>query len=139
MESMLFMVHHTDDLPLVRQQLQKLLQNLLGVQSALFEVAVNEALKNALHSSTQTYGEPLVRIRVSLLGQAYISVRILDYGDGFPGNAILRSLPPKTPFESIPANLPEDNMSLHLMRAATDHLTYNHLGNEILMIKHLPN
>lgn len=138
MESMLFLVHQEDDLPLVRQQLRQLLQGLLGPQAPRFEAACTQALDNAIRSSSQTFGAPLVRIRIALLGKRHLSIRILDYGDGFPGNTLLRSLPAEIPLSAAPADAPETVLGLPLMKDATDQLLYNHLGNEILLIKTLP-
>ena len=121
----------------VSEYINEALSNLSQSQAILMEVAVNEAINNALkHGTNQKKNANLVTLKLFILNNRQLIMKVRDSGEGFPGNEILEALPIKQCFISEEA-LKENGRGILIMKSATDKLKYNHKGNEVTLIKNL--
>ncbi len=120
----------------VAEYIHAALGNLSESHSILMEVAVNEAVNNALKHRTCAKTTKLITLKLFILNDRQLIVKINDGGEGFPGNQMLAELPVKQCFISKEA-LKESGRGIMIMESATDGLSYNPKGNEVTLIKNL--
>lgn len=116
----------------LRDNVQVDIQRILGDGSFLMEVAINEAVNNALRSNR--YEKPItLTLRVTQGGR--LIIRIKDNGEGFNAHKVMKKIchSPNLAFEE--RLFAESGRGLSIMNAASDKLTYNRKGNEILLMK----
>lgn len=120
------------ELPHLRERLRHILRRYGGGYADALEVALNEALNNAiLHAGeTQTAA---VTIKLNLLGDSFI-IRVKQAGGGFAANGVLRMITTDT-FAKIVQQ--DSGRGLPLIKALMDRVLYNRTGTEILMVKHM--
>lgn len=116
-----------------RDMINKYLQDALPNDSFLFEVAVNEAVNNSLKYGTHSKQFVSLDMRISKFGR--VVIRIKDQGPGFCGNQKLKAL--KVDCESNCENnlFKSSGRGLAIMVHASDSITFNKRGNEIILVK----
>ena len=115
-----------------RGEVARILAEVTGLSHSVQEVAVNEALANAMECRDGVARQHRARIRFNKVGNRLI-VRVKTSRIGFAGNAILRRL----------RSRPEDMFSfgedasmgrgIPMMLAMSDKMTYNSEGTELLL------
>ena len=110
----------------------KILAEATGLPHSLPEVAVNEALANAMECRDGVPRQHTARVKVNLFGRRLV-VRVRTSRIGFAGNALLRRL------RSHPEELfdfGEDaamGRGIPIMLSTTDRMYYNSEGTEVLL------
>ena len=115
-----------------RETLSNWLAELTGRPHSMQEVAINEALANALECRDNVPRPHQARVKINRVGQTMI-VRIKTNRIGFAGNALLRRL--KAAPESLFSYGQQESMGrgIPLMVSLSDRITYNSDGTELLM------
>ncbi|MDU2065496.1 MAG: ATP-binding protein [Sporomusaceae bacterium] len=97
------------------------------------QIALNEALVNAVRSGTRA------SVKISCYGQLLV-IRIKDNGKGFPGNELVNKILEEGVQKFLDKELWEQHgRGIPLMLAIMDKVVYNHIGNEVMLIKRLKN
>lgn len=124
-----------DEYRMIRETIQRDIQSILGAnQSFLIDVAINEAVNNALKSNLKK--QP-VTIYLRVTPGRRLIIRVKDQGDGFNANEVL------TKFSSSQDEFFEDKLfdesgrGLAIMKSASDKMFYNRTGNELLLMKYI--
>jgi anti-sigma regulatory factor (Ser/Thr protein kinase) len=99
----------------------------------MLEMAVNEAVNNAFGHNYFEGKE--VTIKINVIGYKKVVIRIKDTGPGFPGNKELAKLSSigESYFQNI--LMQESGRGIMCMIIATDYITYNKEGNEVMLLK----
>jgi PAS domain-containing protein len=114
-------------------EIAKVLAEVTGKPHSLQEVAVNEALANAMECRDGVARQHRARLRINKLGSRLV-VRVHTSRIGFAGNAMLRRL------RSHPEEMfayGEDawmGRGIPIMLSTTDRMTYNNEGTEVLLV-----
>ncbi|MDZ5474092.1 ATP-binding protein [Bacillus sp. 31A1R] len=119
----------------LRSTLHKEIQLILGNPvSFLMEVAVNEAINNALKSNRD---QKPVTLCIRVTNYDRLIIRIKDNGKGFNAQDALSSVTasPEAIFEE--KLLEESGRGLSIIASASDKVYYNRKGNEVLMMKYI--
>lgn len=116
----------------LRGEINKILAEATGLEHSFSEVAVNEALANAMECRDGVPRQHSARIRFNIVGRRLI-VRVKTSRIGFAGNAILRRL--KSHPEEMFAFGEDASMGrgIPMMLSMAHHMTYNHDGTEVLL------
>lgn len=115
-----------------RESLGELLRDWLPKDHTLVEIAVNEAINNAINHGCKSAADPCVEVQMRRRPDGGIVVRIKDSGSGFrPRHALDTSAaaPPDGP------ELKESGRGLLIMRRVFDEVRFNESGNEVVMTK----
>ena len=129
---------HIHQWDIIRKRLRRHLLSHLGPAAVKMEIALGEAVSNALRFGPEA-GEPLVKIclkcRTTQNGKNYAVVRVRHYGRPFNGNALLAKLDLQGTdyFRGILES--DTGRGLALMKAATDRVVYSATGREVLLFK----
>ena len=116
----------------LKGEMAKILAEATGLPHSLPEVAVNEALANAMECRDGVPRQHTARVKVNLFGRRLV-VRVRTSRIGFAGNALLRRL------RSHPEELfdfGEDaamGRGIPIMLSTTDRMYYNSEGTEVLL------
>lgn len=115
-----------------RDTIQRDIRGILGDGSFLMEVAINEAVNNALRSNRSE--KPIILTLRVTPGKRLI-IRVKDNGKGFNAIETLKeiSYSPNLAFEERLNE--ESGRGLSIMNAASDKLFFNQKGNELLLMK----
>ena len=115
-----------------QELLAKLLAEVTGKQHSVQEVAVNEALANALECRDGVPRPHQAHIKLNRIGRWFV-VRIRTNRIGFAGNALLHRLR-ATP-DSMFSYGQQESMGrgIPLMISLSDRITYNSEGTEVLL------
>ena len=115
-----------------RGEIANILADATGLAHSFPEVAVNEALANALECRDGVARPHQVRLRVNAVGQRLI-VRVKSTRMGFAGNAVLQRL--KAHPEDMFAFGGSEAMGrgIPLMLSLSDKMVYNSEGTEVLL------
>lgn len=123
-----------EEYQIIRERIKGDLQEIPGLDNSfLMEVAINEAVNNALCSS----GDKLISICIRVTTGGRLIVRIKDQGDGFNGNIILQEMESRNGCYFEERLLNESGRGLSIMKCVTDKIFYNRQGNELLLMKYL--
>ena len=115
----------------IRSRIRDLLQNVSLQHAPRIEIAIGEALANALRESMD------VRVKISLCGRR-LMVRISDGGNGFDGKqrvATFRAVDMESEF--LDRLYSEGGRGILIMLAWMDQVIYSRKGNEVLLVKNL--
>ena len=118
---------------LIRHCLYEVLRKVM-VDSGGMEVALNEAVNNALIHGSCGIKNNSVTVKIDVIKEKRLIVRVKDTGSGFTRkaesekNAILLE-------SCCSGTMEESGRGLHIMQMMTDYMRYNKLGNEILLMK----
>ena len=115
-----------------RSEVSRIIASVVGKDHSMQEVAVNEALANALECRDGASRQHRVRLRFHRIGR-WFTVRVRTTRMGFAGNAMLRRLRanPEAYF-----SFGEDvgmGRGLPIMLSAADRMLYNDDGTELLL------
>jgi len=115
-----------------QELLTDLVAEVTGKHHSIQEVAINEALANALECRDGVPRHHQARVKLNRFGKRFI-VRIKTNRIGFAGNALLRRL--KATPESLFSygQLESMGRGIPLMVSLSDRITYNSEGTELLM------
>lgn len=121
----------------IRDQLHDYLKNMLPFPSFMIEVALNEAINNSLkHGSRKDQAAP-VRLKIRVLNNKKLIIRIKDGGPGFCGNEKLKMLEHEPAIFDEECLMKDSGRGVWIMKEASDYLTFNRQGNEVLMVKNI--
>ena len=98
----------------------------------LLEVALNEAVNNALE-----HGSGEITLHINVLLDKKLVIRVKDCGSGFTVNRKLEGGGEEGAQLKLPSINQERGRGIYIMRGLTDALYYNRSGNEILMMKRI--
>jgi PAS domain-containing protein/anti-sigma regulatory factor (Ser/Thr protein kinase) len=115
-----------------RETLSKWLAELTGNAHSIQEVAINEAIANALECRDNIPRPHQARVKLNRVGQVMI-VRIKTNRIGFAGNALLRRLKAAPELLFSYGQLESMGRGIPLMVSLSDRITYNSEGTELLM------
>ncbi len=113
-------------------EMGKILMEVTGLEHSIQEVAVNEALANAMECRDGVPRQYSAQIRFNKVGNRLI-VRVKSSRIGFAGNAVLRRLRshPEEMFEFVQdASM---GRGIPIMLATSHKMTYNSEGTEVLL------
>ena len=115
----------------IRSRIRDLLQNVSLQHAPKIEIAIGEALANALRESMD------VRVKLSLCGRR-LMVRISDGGGGFDGKQRVAAFQAADmEAEFLDRLYAEGGRGILIMMAWMDQVIYNRKGNEVLLVKEL--
>lgn len=123
-----------EEYKLIRPRISQLLHE-LSVNGDLLEIAVNEAVNNAF--THNYFAGKEVNIKIDAIGVEKVVIRIKDSGVGFPGNNELARLISRGDSYLQDISMQESGRGIMLMIMATDYITYNNQGNEVMLVKKL--
>ena len=116
----------------LKGEVAKLLAEATGLVHSMQEVAVNEAIANALECRDGQARSQKARLKFSRAGK-WLIVRVKTSRIGFAGNAMLRRL--RANPDSL-FSFGEDagmGRGIPIMLSTTDRMTYNSEGTEVLL------
>ncbi|WP_346356130.1 ATP-binding protein [Azotosporobacter soli] len=124
-----------DGYRLVRHCLYEVLRKVV-LDSGAMEVALNEAVNNALLHGGCEQRHTQVVVKMDVIAGRRLIVRVADGGGGFahPGKAGNGHGVGETVRDGIMA---ESGRGLHIMQMLTDYMRYNQAGNEVLLMKRI--
>ena len=115
----------------IRSRIRDLLQSVSLQHAPKIEIAIGEALANALRESMD------VRVKLSLRGRR-LMVRISDGGGGFDGKQRVAAFhAADMEAEFLDRLYSEGGRGILIMMAWMDQVIYNRKGNEVLLVKEL--
>lgn len=115
----------------IRQRLSRTLRVLAGEQQPRVEVALGEALANALRYS------PNVQVKLNKIGPNLV-LRVRNEGEGFDGNRMVRQYRECDLTQLFLSRLEQERgRGILIMMMWMDQVMYNRQGNEVMMIKTL--
>lgn len=120
-----------DDFILFQETIGSILQKILPHSHILMEVALNEAVNNALKHGIQENSKNLVFLKISM-NQKRLIIRVKHTGTGFPGNQKLAQIKQGKYKHNLSA---DSGRGLFMMCQIADEIKYNKKGNEILIVK----
>ena len=103
--------------------------------NSLFEIAVHEAVNNALHNGCNSSGDLSVRLSCYLLHSTTLVVEVRDNGPGFAAQALQRQLERLGPDAFDGSPLAECGRGIGIMLLAADSLSYNRRGTRVRLLK----
>ncbi|NBG87536.1 ATP-binding protein [Isachenkonia alkalipeptolytica] len=136
MKSMLkICIKDVETIKYTRDMISKILKEGMGMDDYLYEMAISEALNNAVLHGYENKGKRSISINLSKLSDRRVSVRIKHYGKGFPGNKKLQRAEEKS--NNIPPEelFLESGRGLKIMMEGADYVCYNRAGNEVILVK----
>ncbi len=128
-------IRDVETIQYTREMIQKILKEGMGMEDYLYEMAINEALNNAIVHGYENKGQRNITINLSKLSDCRVSVRIKHFGKGFPGNKRLQRAEEKA--NNIPQEelFLESGRGLKIMLQGADYVCYNKAGNEVILVK----
>lgn len=117
----------------LKGEISKILTEVTGLSHSMFEVAVHEALANAMECRDGVPRQHKARVRFNKVGSRLI-VRVKTSRIGFAGNAILRRL--RSHPEEMFAYGEDASMGrgIPIMLSIADKMIYNSEGTEVLLV-----
>ena len=103
--------------------------------SSLFEIAVHEAVNNALLNGRSPSGNLEVRLTIHLLHMTTLVVEVRDKGPGFAAQMMLRQLEQLGAESFAESPLSECGRGIGIMLMAADSLSYNRRGTRVRLLK----
>jgi serine/threonine-protein kinase RsbW len=113
-----------------RDGIGALLKDYFPNEHTMIEIATNEAINNAFNHGAHNSLNPFIQMKISMIAEQKLYIRIKDSGNGFKhimikeqqlGEQIMR----------------ESGRGLQIMNRVFDEIHYNASGNEVTMIKKL--
>lgn len=122
---------------MIRHCLYEVLRKVV-VDSGAMEVALNEAVNNALLHGCKGLRNMQVVVKVDVICGRRLIVRVADSGTGFVHDS--RITDGQAGIMNARANnMAESGRGLHIMQMLTDYMCYNRAGNEVLLMKRIDN
>lgn len=118
---------------LIRHCLYEVLRKVM-LDSGGMEVALNEAVNNALMHGCDGIKNTRVTVKLDVIKGRRLIVRIKDCGGGFERKERLEN---KAVFleSCCSGSMEESGRGVHIMQMLTDYMCYNKSGNEVLLMK----
>ena len=116
-----------------KEFLANLLAEVTGKQHSVQEVAINEALANALECRDGVPRPHQARIKFNRIGRRFV-VRVKTDRIGFAGNALLRRLKAAPDALFSYGQMESMGRGIPLMVSLSERITYNSEGTEVLMV-----
>lgn len=110
---------------------------LSGIELTMIEIAINEAMNNALKHGLAKTSDPSVSLSICLKSQECLLIRIKDRGSGFCARQALEALASKDYEWDEEWQWGESGRGLFIIESVMDHVRYNAKGNTVLMLKTL--
>ncbi len=110
---------------LIRHCVSEYIRKMLRDKPGLMEVALNEAVNNAIE-----HGKASIKLKLNVIAGKRLVVRVKDQGAGFPGQTLLAKDEKDFEFD-------ESGRGIMIMKASADYVRYNRCGNEVLLVKHI--
>ena len=101
----------------------------------LLEIAINEAMNNALKHGLAKASDPAVTLSICLQSPKCLLVRIKDRGSGFCAQRVQEDLASMECEQDEEWQWGESGRGLFIMEAVMDQVRYNAKGNAVLMLK----
>lgn len=114
------------------------LEHLLPDDHTFVEIALNEAVNNSfLHGAKPTKTHSLVTLSIHIHKNKRVVIRIKDQGKGFNYRKYLRTVNQR--YDENDEDLWEDaGRGLFIMYKTIDALKFNKKGNEVMLMKKMP-
>ncbi|MCX7921723.1 MAG: ATP-binding protein [Clostridia bacterium] len=119
----------------VRHCIIEYVRELLPDDYFLMEVAINEAVNNAVKHGTINSKYQTVTLKLDIIKQKRLIIRIKDSGEGFNVEHLLYKLRNRDISDS--SLMDESGRGVLLMLHAADLVKYNKKGNEVILVKRL--
>jgi serine/threonine-protein kinase RsbW len=113
-----------------RDGIGALLKDIFPNEHTMIEIATNEAINNAFNHGAQSSLNPFIQMKISMIDEEKLYIRIKDSGNGFKLNMIKE----QQLGEQI---MSESGRGIQIMNCVFDEIHYNTCGNEVTMIKKL--
>lgn len=130
-----FDIHNNEQFYSFRSHIRRMLQQICGANAGLLEVAVNEAINNAVHSAEKS-DVFFVHVKLNYIGRLLV-VRVKDSGAGFGGNKAVVEMDQVNCDLFADVFLNESGRGIMIMKTLFDRVVYNRQGNEILLAKRI--
>lgn len=111
---------------LVRKWIGETIMKILPADYAGIEVALNEAINNAIKHGNEDGREKWVTLRLKLVDNKRVIIRVKDEGNGFRQDQGR---------EGIPCLNKDSGRGIFIMRHFADRIYYNKQGNEVMLVK----
>lgn len=136
MQAVSFTITCYKDFEHIRPAVKDFLQQYLsGSDYCRTEIALNEAVNNALKFGPGTIENPILICLEKMDDK--ICVRVKDRGPGFNVQDIMPNLN-SNPEEALEQMLmAEHGRGIFVMRSAVDEVIYNNAGNEVTLVKNI--
>lgn len=121
----------------VRDRIHGFIRSVLRQEQSIFEVALNEAVNNALAHGLPEDKQLLITIKLNIIGGNRLIIRVKDNGPGFCVATMAKELDGCSEVPFIQRLTAESGRGLLMMKALADYMRYNRQGNEILLMKKL--
>ncbi len=120
----------------LRQLINEYLRKISGQELPLMEVALNEAVNNAIAHSPD---DSAVRLKINIIRERVLVIRVKNQGKGFAAQRYLtkQGSMDKNPFDTTVWN--ESGRGMLIMKALADCVVYNKQGTEVLLAKYIDN
>lgn len=127
-----------DGFETIRSCLTKYVRENLRGNSGLMEVALIEAVNNAMKYGIAKNGNRIIHIKLRIQNGKRLIIRVKDHGPGFEANNRLKEINAEQENAFEKCLYDESGRGLLIMNEAADLVTYNECGNEVLMVKAIP-
>lgn len=115
--------------------LEQVFLKLSGEELTLLEIAINEAINNAMKYGSAQASDPAVTLSICLPSPKCLLVRVKDRGSGFSAQPALKALSSKDSEKDEEWQWGESGRGLFIMERVMDQVRYNAKGNVVLMLK----
>lgn len=119
----------------LRLCLEQVSNKLSGNELTLLEIAINEAINNALKYGLAKASDPTVTLSICLHSSECLLVRVKDRGSGFCARSTLKTLSSKDSEKDEEWQWGASGRGLFIMERVMDQVRYNAKGNAVLMLK----
>ncbi|WP_179295497.1 ATP-binding protein [Bacillus sp. FJAT-45350] len=118
----------------IRESLAEFIKKSLPDNHFLMEVAVNEAINNAIKHGNANEEVSPITLKIRNINSKCI-VRVMHAGKGFPGNEQLQKLRKSEENLFDEKLYDESGRGLLIMDAAADYMIFNRQGTEVMLVK----
>lgn len=112
------------------------LEKILPEDHFFMEVALNEAVNNAVFHGCKSISCSFY-IKLEIMNNRRLIIRVEDKGAGFPGNRKLEEIEQMNEATLEQNMYQEKGRGLYLMYQVSDFISYNRMGNQVMMVKKL--
>lgn len=119
----------------IRQEAHDFIQLSIPDDAMFVEVAVSEAINNAIKHGNNYDESKLVQLKLEFLDDRRLIVRVKDEGNGFRWDSRLNKIT-KNKESFLEESLDKDSgRGIYIIHQLMDYVTFNEAGNEILFMK----
>ncbi|WP_052947349.1 ATP-binding protein [Aneurinibacillus tyrosinisolvens] len=132
-----FTFKNQSDFAFIRSCVNELVEVTLSPNHVLMQIALNEAVNNAITYSRQKRKGAPVTLKLRNDGKKLV-IRIKDRGKGFAANERLKELTEGSACLGEGELWKDCGRGLFIMQSVSDVVKYNREGNEVILVKRLP-